>query len=233
MSLADRSVLVTGATGGLGGVVTAAFGRVGARLGLVGTDDARLEAVAARAGLRDGSWQPLVGDLRRPDEARAVVERFGPVDVLIHLIGGWAGGTPVVELDHDEVREMLDQHLWTTLNAVQAAVPGMLERSWGRVIGMSSPFAVEPGPKGAGYAVAKAAEEIVLRSLAREVASAGVTVNIVAVRTIDVDHEREGRPSARNTTWTTPEEIAEVLLFLASDEAAAITGARIPLDRRA
>ena len=233
MPLADRSVLITGATGGLGRVATAAFARTGARLGLGGTDSGRLAALAAELELADGRWQPLVADLRRPEEARAIVEQFGPVDVAIHAVGGWAGGTPVVELDHDEIRAMLDQHLWTTLNVVQAVVPGMVERRWGRVIGMSSPFAVEPGPKGASYAVAKAAEEIVLRSLAREVASAGVTVNILAARTIDAAHEREREPSARNAAWTTPEEIVAPMLFLASDEAGAISGARIRLDRRA
>ena len=74
---------------------------------------------------------------------------------------------------------MLDQHLWTTFHLVQAVVPGMVERGFGRLLTVSSPFAANPGPKGAGYAIAKAAEELLLRSLAREVAGSGVTANVV------------------------------------------------------
>jgi NAD(P)-dependent dehydrogenase (short-subunit alcohol dehydrogenase family) len=229
-------VLVTGATGPLGRVVVRRFGEAGARLVLSGTDRERLEAVAAEAALADEDWLPAVGDLRGRDAARAIVDaaeaRFGRIDVLLHLVGGWAGGTPVAELDAGEITAMLDQHLWTTFHVVQAVVPGMVERGYGRLLTVSSPFAANPGPKGAGYAIAKAAEEVLLRSLAREVGAAGVTANVVVVRKVDVDHEREQAPAARNATWTTPEEIAEAFLYLASPAAAAVNGARIPLDGR-
>jgi len=124
---------------------------------------------------------------------------------------------------------MLDQHLWTTLNVLQAVVPGMVERGSGRVIAVSSPLAAEPGPKGASYAVAKAAEEVLVRSLAREVSGSGVTANVVLIRTLDPKHERETAPTPKNASWATPEEVAETLVFLASPAAAAVNGARIPL----
>lgn len=236
MAADGQVVLVTGATGPLGRVVVRRFGEAGARLVLSGTDRERLEAVAAEATLADEDWLPAVGDLRGRDAARAIVDaaeaRFGRIDVLLHLVGGWAGGTPVAELDAGEISAMLDQHLWTTFHVVQAVVPGMVERGYGRLLTVSSPFAANPGPKGAGYAIAKAAEEVLLRSLAREVGAAGVTANVVVVRRVDVDHEREQAPAARNATWTTPEEIAEAFLYLASPAAAAVNGARIPLDGR-
>jgi NAD(P)-dependent dehydrogenase (short-subunit alcohol dehydrogenase family) len=109
----------------------------------------------------------------------------------------------------------------------------MVAGGWGRVIAVSTPYAANPLGKGASYAIAKGAEETLLRALAREVASAGVTANLVVVKRIDVDHDREREPSPQNATWTTPEEIAVVMRFLCTDEAAAITGARIPLDGRA
>jgi len=127
---------------------------------------------------------------------------------------------------------MLDQHLWTTLNLVQGVVPGMVARGFGRVLAMSAPFAEKPAAKGASYAIAKSAEELLLRTLAREVGGAGVTANVLVVRKIDVDGEREKDPSPKNVGWTTPPEIADALAFLASPAAAAVNGQRIPLDGR-
>ena len=93
----------------------------------------------------------------------------------------------------------------------------MIERGFGRVLAVSSPVATDVRPKQASYAIGKAAEEVLIRSLAREVADSGVTANLVLVRTIGPDH-------------TSAEELAETLAFLASPAAAAINGARIPLD---
>jgi NAD(P)-dependent dehydrogenase (short-subunit alcohol dehydrogenase family) len=232
----DRVALITGATGPLGRVVAAAFAEDGARLGLAGSDPDRLQSLATDLQLPEGLWVPAVGDLRDPDATRAAVEavvaRFGRVDILLHLVGGWAGGTAVVDLDLDEVRTMLDQHLWTTIHAVRAVLPGMVERGWGRIVAVSTPFAADPGAKGASYAIAKAAEETLLRSVAREVSSTGVTANLVVVKKIDADHARESEPSPKNAAWTTPEEIASTMRVLCSDAAAAINGARIPLHGR-
>lgn len=230
-------VLVTGATGPLGRVVVRRFAADGARLVLAGRDESRLRGVAVDAGLADGDWLPLVGELTDADAARGIVAaaeaRFGRVDVVLHLVGGWAGGTPVHELDADELREMLDQHVWTTFHIAGAVVPGMTARGFGRILAVTSPFAANPGPKGASYAVAKAGQETLLRTLAREVGGTGVTVNLVQVRTIDAGHQRETAPSPKNAAWATPQEIADVFAFLASPAAAAINGARVPLDGRA
>lgn len=236
-AIADRVVLITGATGGLGRVAAATFAADGARLGLVGTDHDRLTALASELGLAADRRVLAVADLADPEAARAaigtVTERFGPVEVVLHLVGGWVGGTPVVDLELDEVRGMLDNHLWTTLHVVQAVVPGMVQRGWGRIIAVTSSFTANPVPNGASYAIAKAAEETLVRSLAREVGTSGVTANLVAVKKIDTEHERESAPSPKNAGWTTPEEMAAVLRFLCSDEAAAVNGVRIPLDGRA
>ena len=231
-----RVVLVTGATGALGQVAIERFGREGARIAGVGRERAALDAAAARAGVPAERWLSVVGELTDAQAALAVADavtdRWGRIDVLLHLVGGWTGGTDVVDLAPDEIRRMLDQHLWTTLNVVQAVVPGMVQRGFGRVLAVSSPFAAEPGGRSGSYSVAKAAQEALIRSLAREVAGSGVTANIVIVRTIDAKHERESAPSPKNARWTTPEEIADVLAFLASPAADAVNGARVPLDGR-
>jgi NAD(P)-dependent dehydrogenase (short-subunit alcohol dehydrogenase family) len=233
----ERVVLVTGATGSLGTVVARRFGSDGARLLLLGTDAGRLGDAARDAGLEAGLWGPVLADLRDADATRRAAREaealFGRIDVLVHLVGGWRGGTPVVDLDHEDLRWMLDQHLWTTLNLVQGIVPGMASRGFGRVLAISAPFADKPAAKGATYAIAKAAEEVLLRTLAREVGGAGVTANVLVVRKIDVEDERATDPSTKNAGWTTPAEIADALAFLASPGAAAVNGQRIPLDGRA
>ncbi len=176
------------------------------------------------------------GDLTDPAAAQSVVDTvtdaFGRVDVVAHLVGGYAGGTAVADLDHDEVRRMLDQHLWTTLHVLQTVVPGMRERGFGRVVAVTSPLAANPGRRGASYAMAKAAEETLVRSLAREIAVDGVTANLLVIRTLDDPRARAAQPDAKTAGWTTPEEVAEAIAWLASPAAAAITGARIPLDGR-
>jgi NAD(P)-dependent dehydrogenase (short-subunit alcohol dehydrogenase family) len=128
---------------------------------------------------------------------------------------------------------MLDQHLWSTLHMARAVVPGMVGRGWGRILAVTSFTTVSTPARAAIYATTKAAQETLLRVLAKEVAASGVTVNVVAVRAIDVEHVREREPSPKNSAWTTPEEAVAVFRFLCSDEAATINGARIPLDGRA
>jgi NAD(P)-dependent dehydrogenase (short-subunit alcohol dehydrogenase family) len=226
-------VAIAGATGGAGRAAAAAFATAGARLGLIGTDESRLSALAAEMGLTKDRWHPGVGDLTSPAGARGavapIVEALGPVDVVLHLVGGWTGGTPTAEVSTEDFDAMLGQHLYSTLNMIQATVPGMLDRGWGRVMAISSPLASEPGPRGGGYIAAKAAQEALVRTLARDTAGTGVTANLIMVKTIDAKHERDSAPTPKNASWTTPEEIAEVMLFLASDAAGTINGARIPL----
>jgi 3-oxoacyl-[acyl-carrier protein] reductase len=106
----------------------------------------------------------------------------------------------------------------------------MVDRGWGRVIAVSPPVAGEPSAKMAPYAIGKAAQEVLLRTLAKEVAGAGVTVNLVIVKAIDEHGVRASDP--KKASWTGPDEIAATFRFLASDEAAAVNGARIPLYNR-
>jgi NAD(P)-dependent dehydrogenase (short-subunit alcohol dehydrogenase family) len=232
----DPVVLITGSTGGTGRIVARTFADDGWRVALSGSDEARLTELASDLGLGAGRWAPAVGDLRDADAARrAVVQatsHVGRIDAVVHLVGGWAGSTPVAELDPADIVAMLDQHLWTIFHVAQAVLPGMVERGWGRLVGVTVPFVATPNAKGAPYAIGKAAEETLLRTIARETADTGVTANLVVVKKIDADHAREQDPSPKNAAWTTPEEIAAAMRFLCTDEAAAINGARVPLDGR-
>lgn len=236
MASDGRVVLITGAAGGLGRVAALGFARAGANLALAGSTVDRVAEVGRSLGIGEDRWMPVAGDLRSAGAAKAVAgavaERFGRIDVLVHLVGGWVGGTRVADLDASELGSMLDQHLWTALHVVQAVVPGMVDRGWGRVVVASSPSALQPSAGGASYAIAKAAEETLVRTLAREVANTGVTANVLSIKAIDTGHERERAPREANAAWATPEEIAAAILFLCSDAAAAVNGVRLPLDGR-
>ncbi|HET7028989.1 MAG TPA: SDR family oxidoreductase [Candidatus Limnocylindrales bacterium] len=235
-SPSDRVVLVSGASGALGRAAVAGFAADGARFGLIGTDAGRLADVAGQAGLAEDRWLGATADLRHADQVRAAVttieNRFGRIDVALHLVGGFVPGAPVTELEPADLAFMLDQHLWSTLYLAQAVVPGMVERRWGRILAVTSFTTATTPARAAIYATSKTAQETLLKVLAKEVGGYGVTVNVVAVRQIDTDHAREREPSPKNATWTTPEEIVAAFRHLASDEAAAINGARIPLDGR-
>ena len=224
---------VPGATGAAGRAAVAAFAAEGCRLGLIGTDAEKLGTLAADLGLADGRWQGAAADVTRAEDVQRAVneitDALGPVDILLHVVGGWLGGTPAVELDPADVATSFDQHVFSTLHMVQATVPGMVERGWGRIFAISQPLASEPGPRGGGYLMAKAAQEVMLRSLARDLAGSGVTANLLIVKTIDKDHERDTAPTTKNAQWTTPEEIAATMVMLCGDGASTINGARIPL----
>jgi NAD(P)-dependent dehydrogenase (short-subunit alcohol dehydrogenase family) len=234
MALTERVAIVAGAGGGLGRVVARELAAAGVRLALVGMHRAKLEGVGRGLGVTAARWHAVAANLRdRADTERMVaeaIERFGRVDILVHVVGGWSGGSPLADVQDEDLQAMLDQHLWTTFNVTNAVAPHLVAAGWGRIVAVSTPVAAEPPPRMAPYAVGKAAQEALLGTLARELNGTGVTVNVLRVRKIDADHVR-GTAEAPKTagTWTTPEEIVAAVLYLCSDEAGAINGARIPL----
>jgi NAD(P)-dependent dehydrogenase (short-subunit alcohol dehydrogenase family) len=127
------------------------------------------------------------------------------------------------------IGSILRQHLWTTFYVARTFVPHLVANGWGRIIAVSSPTASRPPAKSAPYAAGKAAQEALLLALAQELAGSGVTANLLLVRTIDSQHRRDSERTAETASWTTPEEIASAIVYLCSDAAGVVNGARIPL----
>ncbi len=234
MSLEGRVAIISGATGGLGPFVARRLLDEGARLALFGTNAEKLEALATELG--DGADMLLTRavDLRDTDAARAAVEaardRFDGVQILAHLVGGYSAGRPLAEAGRDELAAMLDQHVWTTFNLARALVPHLISGGWGRIVAVSPTTVAMPGPNMAPYVTAKAGQEALLIALARELRGTGCTANVLVVRAIDVQHVRDREPSPKTAAWTTPEEIAAAIVYLCSDDARVVNGARIPLN---
>jgi 3-oxoacyl-[acyl-carrier protein] reductase len=233
MGLENRSVVITGATGGLGRVAAHTLAENGANLVLVSANPVKLAGLAQELKLPPERWLAVPADLTTPAAApkvtQATLDKFGRVDVLLHFVGGWMGGAPAHQAPADEVSAMLDQHLWTPFYMVQALVPHMLSNGFGRLVVVSSPVVALPPANTVAYTVAKSAQEALLLTLAEELKGSPVTANILRVRTIDVKHERDSLPTPKNVSWTTPEEISGAIVYLCSAEAHTVNGARIPL----
>lgn len=233
MNLENRVAVITGATGGLGRVVAHRLAEEGARLALVSSDSGRLEALGRELGLPEERWLASAADLTAPVGAQAAAEavaaKYGRMDILLHLVGGWTGGKTVTQTSVEEVASMLQQHLWTTFHVIQAFVPHLVANGWGRIMAVSAPAATRPTAKSAAYAAGKAAQEALLLTLAQELAGSGVTANLLVVRAIDAQHQRDRERTAETAKWTTPEEIASAIVYLCSDAAGVVNGAHIPL----
>ena len=219
-------ILVTGATGGLGGAVTTAFLDAGATVAAVSrssgtqnTGDSRLLAVPA--------------DVTMPEGARGVVEKVlnkaNHIDALVHLLGGFAGGQPVAETDDATWRRMMDLNLHSALFMTRAVLPHMLAAQRGRIVAVGSRTGVEPAANLSAYGVSKAALIALVRTVAAEVKNSGITANVVLPSVIDTPANRASNPSADFSKWVKPEAIADLLVWLASDAAAQINGAVIPI----
>ena len=233
MSLDQRVAVITGAAGGLASFVAAELASRGVRLALLGRDRSRLEALGQALTLTPERLLTRSVDLLQATEvqsaAEAVAAKFGRVDILIHLVGGWNGGKSLWEVSADDLTAMIDQHIWTSFQAARAFVPHLVRNAWGRVIMIGSPSALRPSAQGGPYAIGKAGQEALTLTLAAELKGTGVTANLIEVKTIDLKREKISSPSPANASWSTPEELSAAMLYLLSEEGGTVNGARLPL----
>ena len=228
----DKVVVITGATGVLGQLAAHTFAEQGASLALLSNDQDMLDSLAKDLNLPKDRILTHAANLLDADAVRdsaeAVSAKFGRVDALIHLVGGWTGGKTLAESDAEEFKFMIDQHAWTTIHLLRAFSPKLAENGWGRIIAVSSPLAKKPTAKMGAYAAGKAAQETLLMTLADEFAGTDITTNVIQVKAIDVKGTGNPGQSVRGK-GTSPEEIVSAMLYLFSDAAGKINGARIPL----
>ena len=219
-----RVVVITGATGALGSKTAHAFAARGDSLALLDHNQDRLDSLARDLNLSDERLFASVVELRDGAAvhatAEAIAAKFGRVDALIHLVGGWVGGKTLSESSADDLESMLGQHVWTTFHLFQSLAPKLAANGWGRVMIVSASTVPKPPEKRGIYSAAKAAQENLVLTLSAELKDKGVTANILQVKAIDAENKGTG---------TTPDEIVSAMLYLFSDEAGKVNGARIPL----
>ena len=240
LDLAGRSAIVTGASRGIGEAVARALDGVGARVALVGRDETTLTAVAASL---TNDPITIAADLADPSApariATIALERFGTVDVLVNnaAIGVRADST---ELDATTIDGIHAVNVRGALLLATAVIPAMVATGRGSIVNVSSISGVRGTPRRAAYAASKAAVDGMTRSLAMEFGPAGVRVNAVAPGTITtamwernraipgVIEQVESQIALRR--WGTPEDVADVVLFLASDLSRYVTAQTIEVD---
>lgn len=223
-SAQGKVVVITGAAGALGSETARAFAARGHSLALLGHDQDKLNSLARDLNLSDDRLFTSVIDLRDGSAVRAAAEavaaKFGGIHALIHLVGGWIGGKTLVEASPEDLDFMIDQHIWTTFHLFQSFTPQLIKNGWGRVMIVSASTVEDPPGKTGTYTAVKAAQENLILTLSAELKEKGVTANIIQVRAIDANNKGTG---------TTPDEIVAAMMYLFSEEASKVTGARIPL----
>jgi NAD(P)-dependent dehydrogenase (short-subunit alcohol dehydrogenase family) len=222
-----KVVVVTGALGALGKVVASVAQARGARV--AGVDHAQAQTPATPTRIELGGVD--LSDAAQAKQAiDAAASHFGRLDALINIAGGFAFET-VAEGDSTTWQRMYALNVATALNASRAALPHLASSGTGRIVNIGAMGALQAGAGMGAYAASKAGVHRLTEALAAEW-KGKITVNAVLPSIIDTAANRASMPTADFAKWVRPQELAEVILFLASDAASAVTGALIPVSGR-
>jgi NAD(P)-dependent dehydrogenase (short-subunit alcohol dehydrogenase family) len=226
-ALSGRRVLVTGASGGLGGQAVAAAAEAGARVVLVGRSQDRLDAVAASHA--DAVDSTHVVDLVDAVAVTELASALRDVDAVWHLVGGWRGGVPLPEQPLEDWDWLHEQLVRTTVNVARAFAAPLKRSAYGRFAIISAKEAMAPTSKNAAYAAAKAAAEATVLALANDFKGSNATANVVVVPAIVTAAMREKNPDKDWGSFVPAEQIADTLVYLSSVASTKMNGQRIRL----
>jgi NAD(P)-dependent dehydrogenase (short-subunit alcohol dehydrogenase family) len=232
-SLDGRVAIITGGSGNLGQATVRAFLEAGANTVAV---DRSVERAERLYGGREVTPERLLirgADVTDADDVDALIAdvkaHFGRIDVLVNTVGTYRGSKPVHEEDPGLWDSLFKVNVKTALLTSRAVIPHMLEQGSGKIINVASRNALAGTGKVGAYSATKSAVMRLTESVAQEVKASGISANCVLPGTIDTPQNREAMPDADFGKWVTPEAIADVIVFLASEAARGITGAAIPV----
>jgi NAD(P)-dependent dehydrogenase (short-subunit alcohol dehydrogenase family) len=231
--LTGRVIAIAGAGGGLGPVVAKRLADAGASLAVADRRQEIADSVAKDLGVPDDRVDShavdLLDEAAAGDWASGVEKRFGRIDGLLHLVGGYRGGDPIQTFDladYDLLHDLLVRTVQLTTRAFYSALTASGN---GRFVLVSAAAAQDPEATNAAYASAKAAAEAWTLSLADSFQGSGATANIIVVNAIETPAMREENPAAQRPTFTPAEHLADAIAFVCSDSASRMNGQRLEL----
>ena len=223
----DKVVFITGANGGLGSSVTRAFLQKGAKV--IG-GSLRITA----ADFPEANFEALAIDFNKLDEIKRgvakIVERYGRLDILVHVLGGFAGGSSVAETSDAQWEQMQNINLTSAFHVFRQSIPHLRKSKDGRLIAIGSLTAALPHANLGAYVTFKAALAMLVQTVALENADAGLTANVILPGTMDTPVNRKSMPDADFSKWAKTEDVAELVLSLADEQAGHLTGLAIPIE---
>jgi NAD(P)-dependent dehydrogenase (short-subunit alcohol dehydrogenase family) len=237
--LENRVAMITGGTGALGRAVADHFIDAGARLAIPWVVEPEVPMLKQRLGSRFSDANVFLKRADVADEAQVAsfindaTNKFGKLDILVNLVGGFWGGKSIAETSTAEWQAMFDMNLKPTFMCCRAAVPAMKKNGYGRIVSVSSRTGLLGAGDFAAYAVAKGTIATFTVSLAEEVLPDNILVNAIAPSTIDTEANRAAMPKAKHENWVKPEDIARTIAFLCSEENRVTSGTVVPVYGRA
>jgi NAD(P)-dependent dehydrogenase (short-subunit alcohol dehydrogenase family) len=223
----DRVVFITGANGGLGTSVTRAFLQRGAHV--IGAS-LRIKV----ADFPQPNFEAMAIDFNKLDEIKRgvakIVERHGRLDVLVHVLGGFAGGPSIAETTDVMWEQMQSINLTSAFQVFRESIPHLRKAKSGRLIAIGSLTAAQPHANLGAYVTFKAALAMLVQTVALENGDAGVTANVILPGTMDTPVNRKAMPDADFSKWAKTDDVADLVLSLADQQARHLTGLAIPIE---
>jgi len=231
--LDGRVIAIAGAAGGLGPTVAKRLADDGATIAATDVHQERLDQLKSDLGLPEDRFDGRVVDLLNEEATKqwceALTERFGHVDVLLHLVGGWKGGEPISTTSLEDYEWLHDLLVHTVQHASRAFYDQLAGSDNGRFVLVSSSQAQKPDGTNASYAATKAAAESWTLALADSFKETKATANVIVVNAILTPRMREANPEKEFRTFTSAEDLADAIRFVVGDSAAKMNGKRLEL----
>ena len=224
-----RIVLVTGGTGALGRAVTKAFIASGATVISSYVVDREVDELDAQI---KSAVHLIKADIGKEEEVKklisSILDMHGQIHVLVNVVGGYIGGKSMGELDEKEWDLMMNMNLKSAFLISKHILPQMISSKSGKIVHVSSRTGLKSNGYDSAYAASKSGLIRLVESLSEEVKELNINVNCIMPSTIDTEANRKAMPSADQSKWVKPPDLANIVLFLCSEEGKAITGAAVP-----
>ena len=237
MTKQNRNVLITGGTGILGSAVTKAYLTQGATVAVTYLFEEEVDRFKQDNPELSEDVTFLFADVTVEAEVQKTVaefiSKFGSLDVLVNIVGGFIGGIPAADLEEDRWDFMMNLNLKSVFLCCKTAIPHMTARGYGKIINVSARAGLKGEAGLSAYCVSKGGVRTLTESLAAEVMDSGVNVNAIMPSIMDTPTNRESMPDEDHDRWVAPADVAKVICFLTSDDASIINGAAIPVYGRA